>query len=72
MVEKKDLDLLVKSKAERIRSIVASHGHDEHLDIFVYDKSIMVLQSVLDVGKDKDIDILKKSIYAKKLDFSKK
>ena len=57
---KKDLDLLVKSKPERIRSIVASHGHDEHLDILVYDKSIMVLKSVLDVGRD---------IYAKKLDF---
>ena len=60
---KKDLDLLVKSKFERIRSIVASHGFSEHLDILVYDKSIMVLKSVLDVGRD---------IYAKKLDFSKK
>lgn len=69
---KKDLDLLVKSKPERIRSIVASHGHDEHLDILVNDKSRLVLQSVLDVGRKKDIDFLRKSIYAKELDFSKK
>ena len=60
---KKDLDLLVKSKSERIRSIVASHGFSEHLNILVNDKSIMVLKSLLDVGRD---------IYAKKLDFSKK
>ena len=57
---KKDLDILVKSKSERIRSIVASHGFSEHLNILVNDKSIMVLKSVLDVGRD---------IYAKKLDF---
>ena len=69
---KKDLDILVKSKSERIRSIVASHGYDEHLDILVNDKSRLVLQSVLDVGRKKDIDFLRKSIYAKKLDFSKK
>lgn len=66
---KKDLDSLVKSKSERVRSIVASHGFDEHLDILVHDKSTMVLQSVLDVGREKDIDFLRKSIYAKKLDF---
>ena len=69
---KKDLDLLVKSKSERVRSIVASHGHDEHLDILVNDKSRLVLQSVLDVGRKKDIGFLRKSIYAKELDFSKK
>ena len=69
---KKDLDSLVKSKSERVRSIVASHGFDEHLDILVHDKSTMVLQSVLDVGREKDIDFLRKSIYAKELDFSKK
>ena len=55
---KKDLDLLVKSKSERVRSIVASHGFSEHLNILVNDKSIMVLKSVLDVGRD---------IYAKKI-----
>ena len=66
---KKDLDSLVKSKSERVRSIVASHGFDEHLDILVHDESKMVLQSVLDVGREKDIDFLRKSIYAKKLDF---
>ena len=64
---KKDLDSLVKSKSERVRSIVASHGFDEHLDILVHDKSTMVLQSVLDVGREKDIDFLRKSIYAKKI-----
>lgn len=69
---KKDLDILVKSKSERIRSIVASHGYDEHLDMLVNDKSKMVLQSVLDIGRDKDIDILRKSTYAKELNFPKK
>jgi hypothetical protein len=39
--------------------------------MLVNDESKMVLQSVLDVGRDKDIDILKKSPYAKDLDFSK-
>lgn len=68
---KKDLDILVKSKSEKIRSVVASRGYDEHLDMLVNDESTAVLQSVLDVGRDKDIDILKKSTYAKSLDFSK-
>ena len=68
---KKDLDILVKSKSEKIRFFVAFHGYDEHLDILVHDESKMVLQSVLDVGRDKDIDILKKSAYGKGLDFSK-
>lgn len=68
---KKDLDILVKSSSERIRSFIAYCGYDEHLDILVHDESKMVLQSVLDVGRDKDIDILRKSPYAKKLDFSK-
>ena len=68
---KKDLDILVKSKSEKIRFFVAFHGYDEHLDILVHDESKMVLQSVLDVGRDKDIDILRKSPYAKDLDFSK-
>ena len=69
---KKDLNILVKSKSERIRSIVASHGYDEHLDMLINDKSKMVLQSVLDIGRDKDIDILRKSTYAKELNFPKK
>lgn len=69
---KKDLNILVKSKSERIRSIVASHGYDEHLDMLINDKSEMVLQSVLDIGRDKDIDILRKSTYAKELNFPKK
>ena len=69
---KKDLNILVKSKSERIRSIVASHGYDEHLDMLVNDESKMVLQSVLDIGRDKDIDILRKSTYAKELNFPKK
>ena len=69
---KKDLNILVKSKSERTRSIVASHGYDEHLDMLVNDKSKMVLQSVLDIGRDKDIDILRKSTYAKELNFPKK
>ena len=69
---KKDLNILVKSKSERIRSIVASHGYDEHLDMLINDKSKMVLQSVLDIGRDKDIDILRKSPYAKELNFPKK
>ena len=69
---KKDLNVLIKSKSERIRSIVASHGYDEHLDMLVNDKSKMVLQSVLDIGRDKDIDILRKSTYAKELNFPKK
>ena len=68
---KKDLDILVKSKSKKIRSVVASRGYDEHLDMLVNDESTAVLQSVLDVGRDKDIDILKKSPYAKDLDFSK-
>ena len=68
---KKDLDILVKSKSEKIRFFVAFHGYDEHLDILVHDESKMVLQSVLDVGRDKDIDVLRKSPYAKDLDFSK-
>lgn len=69
---KKDLNILVKSKSERIRSIVASHGYDEHLDMLVNDESTAVLQSVLDIGRDKDIDILRKSTYAKELNFPKK
>jgi hypothetical protein len=69
---KKDLNILIKSKSERIRSIVASHGYDEHLDMLVNDKSKMVLQSVLNIGRDKDIDILRKSTYAKELNFPKK
>ena len=69
---KKDLNILVKSKSERIRSIVASHGYDEHLDMLVNDESTAVLQSVLDIGRDKDIDILRKSTYAKELNFTKK
>ena len=69
---KKDLNILVKSKSERIRSIVASHGYDEHLDMLINDKSKMVLQSVLDIGRDKDIDIHRKSPYAKELNFPKK
>jgi len=69
---KKDLNVLIKSKSEKIRSIVASHGYDEHLDMLVNDKSKMVLQSVLDIGRDKDIDILRKSTYAKELNFPKK
>ena len=68
---KKDLDILVKSKSEKIRSVVAYRGYDEHLDMLVNDESTAVLQSVLDVGRDKDIDILKKSPYANDLDFSK-
>lgn len=68
---KKDLDILVKSKSEKIRFFIAYLGYDEHLDILVHDESKMVLQSVLDVGRDKDIDILRKSPYAKDLDFSK-
>ena len=61
----------MKSKSEKIRFFVAFHGYDEHLDILVHDESKMVLQSVLDVGRDKDIDVLRKSPYAKDLDFSK-
>ena len=68
---KKDLDILVKSKSEKIRFFIAYLGYDEHLDMLVNDESTAVLQSVLDVGRDKDIDILKKSPYAKDLDFSK-
>lgn len=68
---KKDLDILVKSKSEKIRFFIAYLGYDEHLDILVHDESKMVLQSVLDVGRDKDIDVLRKSPYAKDLDFSK-
>ena len=68
---KKDLDILVKSKSERIRFFIAYLGYDEHLNILVHDESKMVLQSVLDVGRDKDIDILRKSPYAKDLDFYK-
>ena len=68
---KKDLDILVKSSSERIRSFIAYYGYDEHLDILVHDESKIVLQSVLDVGRDKDIDLLRKSTYANDLDFSK-
>lgn len=68
---KKDLDILVKSKSEKIRFFIAYLGYDEHLDILVHDESKMVLQSVLDVGRDKDIDVLRKSPYANDLDFSK-
>lgn len=68
---KKDLDILVKSKSEKIRSVVASRGYDEHLDMLVNDESTAVLQSVFDVGRDKDIDVLRKSPYANDLDFSK-
>lgn len=68
---KKDLDILIKSKSEKIRFFIAYLGYDEHLDMLVNDESTAVLQSVLDVGRDKDIDILKKSPYAKDLDFSK-
>lgn len=68
---KKDLDILIKSKSEKIRFFIAYLGYDEHLDMLVHDESKMVLQSVLDVGREKDIDILKKSAYANDLDFSK-
>lgn len=68
---KKDLDILVKSKSEKIRFFIAYLDYDEHLDILVHDESKMVLQSVLDVGRDKDIDVLRKSPYANDLDFSK-
>ena len=68
---KKDLDILVKSKFEKIRSEVAKHGFNEHLDILVHDKSSLVLQSVLEHERKKDIDIIKKSKNAKNLDFSK-
>ena len=68
---KKDLDILVKSKFEKIRSEVAKHGFDEHLDILVNDKSTMVLQSVLDNERKKDLDIILKTKNAKELDFSK-
>ena len=68
---KKDLDILVKSKYDRIRSEVAKHGFNEHLDILVHDKSNLVLQSVLDNQRKKDVDIIKKRKNAKNLDFSK-
>ena len=68
---KKDLDILVKSKYDRIRSEVAKHGFNEHLDILVHDKSNLVLQSVLDNQRKKDIDVIKKTKNAKDLDFSK-
>jgi len=68
---KKDLDILVKSKFEGIRSEVAKHGFDEHLDILVNDKSTMVLQSVLDNERKKDLDIILKTKNAKELDFTK-
>ena len=68
---KKDLDILVQSKSEKIRSTVAYHGYDEHLDILVNDESKMVLQSVLDMGRDKDIDILRKYPIADELSFPK-
>lgn len=68
---KKDLDILVQSKSEKIRSTVAYHGYDEHLDMLVNDKSKLVLQSVLDIGRNKDIDILRKSPIANELNFPK-
>lgn len=68
---KKDLDILVQSKSEKIRSTVAYHGYDEHLDILVNDESKIVLQSVLDIGRNKDIDILRKSPIANELNFPK-
>lgn len=68
---KKDLDILIKSPYENIRSMVASHGYDEHLDMLVNDESKMVLQSVLDIGREKDIDIIKSSPIANELNFSK-
>ena len=68
---KKDLDILVKSKFEGIRSEVAKHGFNEHLDILVHDKSTMVLQSVLDNQRKKDLDIILKTKNAKELDFTK-
>ena len=54
-------------KIRKIRSIVASHGYDEHLDMLINDKSKMVLQSVLDMGRDKDIKIIESSPIAIKL-----
>ena len=63
---KNDLDILVKSPYETIRSIVAYHGFSEHLDMLVHDKSTMVLQSVLDVGREKDINFIKSLPIAKK------
>lgn len=57
---KKDLDILVNSQSEKIRSVVASHGYDEHLDMLVNDESEEVLQSVWDIGREKDIKILSK------------
>lgn len=57
---KKDLDILVKSKSHIIRSTVAYHGYDEHLDMLINDESEDVLQSVLDIGRKKDIKILSK------------
>lgn len=68
---KKDLDILVKSPYETIRSIVAYHGFSEHLDVLVHDESTMVLQSVLDVGREKDINFIKSLPIAKKLKFKK-
>lgn len=62
---------MVKSKSERIRSEVAKHGFNEHLDILVNDKSTMVLQSVLDNQRKKDIDIILTKKNAKELDFTK-
>ena len=63
--------MLVKSPYETIQSIVASHGYDEHLDVLVHDKSTMVLQSVLDVGREKNVNFIKSLPIAKKLKFKK-
>ena len=60
---------MIKSPYENIRSMVASHGYDEHLDMLVNDESKMVLQSVLDMGRDKDIKIIKSSPFANELNF---
>ena len=60
---------MIKLPSEEIRSVVASHGYDEHLDMLVNDESKMVLQSVLDMGRDKDIKIIKSSPFANELNF---
>ena len=63
--------MLVNSPYETIQSIVAYHGHDGHLDVLVHNESTMVLQSVLDVGREKDISFIKSLPIAKKLKFKK-
>jgi len=62
---------LIKLPSEEIRSVVVSHSYDEHLDMLVNDESKLVLQSVLDMGRDKDIKIIQSSPIANELNFSK-